>query len=115
MMNSSEFIQSIIQDRIDGLETITSYQAKPRRIKVTSADFYQDLESNFFILNTRKLPVVDKLSIISSDNVFDVTPDEYDTMDEYRYQCFFDYLEVKTTVATFQPYFLEVIEVIPHR
>jgi hypothetical protein len=43
------------------------------------------------------------------------TPDEYEFMDEYRYQVFTDYIDVKTHTENFQPYRLEFVKIIPHR
>jgi hypothetical protein len=69
-----------------------------------------------WILNTKGLPThITELELTSSDNVFAATPDEYDFMDEYRYQVFTDYLDIKTDSENFQSYRLEFVKIIPHR
>jgi uncharacterized DUF497 family protein len=69
-----------------------------------------------WILNTQKIPAsINELELVSSDNVFVATPDEYEFMDEYRYQVFTDYIDVKTHTENFQPYRLEFVKIIPHR
>ena len=40
---------------------------------------------------------------------------EYDFMDEYRYQVFTDYIDMKTQSADFKPFRLEFVKIIPHR
>jgi hypothetical protein len=69
-----------------------------------------------WILNTKAIPAtIDELEMVSSDNVFTATPDEYDFMDEYRYQVFTDYIDIKTQAADFKPFRLEFVKIIPHR
>lgn len=115
-MNTSELVNQIIADKISGMETITNYQKKPKRITVDSEDFVLELNNNFMILNTRKMPAVDSIKMVSSNNIFEFTPDDYEWMDEFRYQCFFDYIEITTkSSGVFAPYTLELIEVVPHR
>jgi hypothetical protein len=115
-MNTSELLHIIAKDRVSGMRTIDSYQLKPMVIKVTEANLSLDLKNDMWILNTKGLPVhITELELLSSDNVFTATPDEYEFMDEYRYQVFTDYLDIKTNSADFQPYRLEFVKIIPHR
>ena len=115
-MNTSELLHTIAKDRIDGLRTIDSYQLKPKVVKINSPVQSIDLKNNMWILNTKALPIsINELEIISSDNVFTVSPNEYDLMDEFRYQVFTDYMDIKTDMGSFQPYRLEFIKIIPHR
>jgi hypothetical protein len=116
-MNTSELLHNIAKDRIDGLETVEEYQLKPIVIQVLSSNQLIELNNDIYILNTRKLPNdMASLSLVSSDNVFAATKAEYEYMDEYRYQSFCDYLEVKSNFGNkFTPYRLEFVRVIPHR
>jgi hypothetical protein len=115
-MNTSELLHTIAKDRVAGMRTIESYQLKPTIIQVTNADMSIDLKNDMWILNTKGLPThISELELISSDNVFLATPDEYDFMDEYRYQVFTDYIDIKTDTVNFQPYRLEFVKIIPHR
>ncbi|WP_075604040.1 hypothetical protein [Saccharicrinis aurantiacus] len=115
-MNTSELIHTIAKDRVSGMRTIDSYQLKPTVIRVTSADVSIDLKNDMWILNTRALSAtITELELASSDNIFTATPEEYDFMDEFRYQVFTDYIDIKTTVENFQPYRLEFVKIIPHR
>ncbi|MCK5023206.1 MAG: hypothetical protein KAS04_03465 [Candidatus Aenigmarchaeota archaeon] len=115
-MNTSELLHIIAKDRVSGMRTIDSYQLKPMVIKVTEANLSLDLKNDMWILNTKGLPNhITELELTSSDNVFTATPDEYEFMDEYRYQVFTDYLDIKTDSANFQPYRLEFVKIIPHR
>ena len=115
-MNTSELLHTIAKDRVTGMRTIDSYQLKPTIIRVTQADLSLDLKNDMWILNTKGLPNhILEIEIISSDNVFTATPQEYDFMDEYRYQVFTDYLDIKTDSENFTPYRLEFIKIIPHR
>ena len=115
-MNTSELLHTIAKDRVAGMRTIDSYQLKPAIIRVTSADMSLDLKNDMWILNTRGLPdSITELEIASSDNVFTATPEEYDFMDEFRYQVFTDYIDIKTDTENFQPYRLEFVKIIPHR
>lgn len=115
-MNTSELLHIIAKDRVAGMRTIDSYQLKPTVIRVTSADMSIDLKNDMWILNTKALATsISELELASSDNVFTATPEEYDFMDEYRYQVFTDYIDIKTDTENFQPYRLEFIKIIPHR
>jgi hypothetical protein len=115
-MNTSELLHIIAKDRVSGMRTIDSYQLSPTFIKVTEANMSIDLKNDLWILNTKGLPnSISEIEIVSSDNVFTATPDEYEFMDEYRYQVFTDYLDIKTKSANFQPYRLEFVKIIPHR
>jgi hypothetical protein len=115
-MNTSELLHTIAKDRVSGMRTIDSYQLKPTVIKVTGSDISLDLKNDMWILNTKGLPSsIEELEIISSDNVFTATPEEYDLMDEYRYQVFTDYMDIKTQSENFKPYRLEFVKIIPHR
>jgi hypothetical protein len=115
-MNTSELLHIIAKDRIVGLRTIESYQLKPLVVMVTKPQQSLDLKNDMWILNTQRIPAsITELELISSDNVFTATPDEYDFMDEYRYQVFTDYIDVKTNTDNFQPYRLEFVKIIPHR
>ncbi len=116
MMNTSELLHIIAKDRIDGLRTIDSYQLKPVIIKVTSANQSIDLNNDMWILNTKSLPSsIEEIEMISSDNVFTATPEEYDFMDEFRFRVFTDYIDIKTITESFKPYRLEFVKIIPHR
>ncbi len=116
MMNTSELLHTIAKDRIAGMRTIDSYQLKPTVIQVTEAKMSLDLKNDLWILNTKGLPSsLEELELISSDNVFTATPEEYDFMDEYRYQVFTDYIDIQSTSASFKPYRLEFVKIIPHR
>ncbi len=116
MMNTSELLHTIAKDRIDGLRTIDSYQLKPVIIKVTSANQSIDLNNDMWILNTKSLPSsIEEIEMISSDNVFTATPEEYDFMDEFRFRVFTDYIDIKTITESFKPYRLEFVKIIPHR
>jgi len=115
-MNTSELLHTIAKDRIAGLRTIDSYQLKSVVVKVDSAVKSIDLKNDMWILNTKSIPAtISELEIISSDNVFTTSPTDYDFLDEYRYQVFTDYMDVKTISNDFQPYRLEFIKIIPHR
>jgi hypothetical protein len=115
-MNTSELLHTIAKDRIAGLKTIDSYQLKPMVVQITKQDMPLDLKNDMWILNTQRLPNhIDKIEMVSSDNVFTATPEEYDFMDEYRYQVFTDYIDIKTETGNFQPYRLEFVKIIPHR
>lgn len=115
-MNTSELLHTIAKDRIAGLRTIDSYQLKPMVVKVTSTDMSLDLKNDMWILNTRALSgSIEEIEMVSSDNVFTTTPEEYDLMDEYRYQVFTDYIDITTQAENFSPYRLEFVKIIPHR
>lgn len=115
-MNTSELLHTIAKDRVAGMRTIDSYQLKPTVVKVTKAEMSLDLKNDMWILNTKALPgSIDELEMISSDNVFSATPEEYDLMDEYRYQVFTDYIDIKTQTDDFKPFRLEFVKIIPHR
>lgn len=116
-MNTSELLHNIAKDRIDGLETVGSYQLKPIVIAVVSSNQLIELNNDIYILNTRTLPnEMKSISLISSDNIFEASREEYDYMDEFRYQSFCDYLEIKSDfIEAFTPYRLEFVKVIPHR
>ena len=115
-MNTSELLHTIARDRINGMYTIDSYQLKPAIIKVDSPQVALDLNNNMWILNTKALPGnISQLEMISSDNVFLSTPEEYGFMDEYRYQVFTDYIDINTLSVDFIPYRLEFVKIIPHR
>lgn len=115
-MNTSELLHTIAKDRVQGMRTIEGYQLKPTVIWVTSANMSLDLKNDMWILNTRGLPShIKGLELVSSDNVFTASPDEYNLMDEYRYQVFTDYIDIKTETTSFQPYRLEFVKIIPHR
>jgi hypothetical protein len=115
-MNTSELLHTIAKDRVSGMRTIDSYQLKPTVFRVTEPNLSIDLKNDMWILNTKVLPAhITELELVSSDNVFTATPDEYDFMDEYRYQVFTDYLDIKTDSANFQTYRLEFVKIIPHR
>ena len=115
-MNTSELLHTIAKDRVTGMRTIDSYQLKPVVVKINQASMSIDLKNDMWILNTKGLPVhVSEIEIISSDNVFTATPEEYDFMDEYRYQVFTDYIDIKTVSQNFQPFRLEFVKIIPHR
>ncbi len=115
-MNTSELLHTIAKDRVSGMRTIDSYQLKPTVIMVTGSDISLDLKNDMWILNTKGLPSsIDEMELISSDNVFTATPEEYDFMDEYRYQVFTDYIDIKTQAESFKPYRLEFVKIIPHR
>ncbi len=116
MMNTSELLHTIAKDRIDGLGTIDSYQLKPVIITVTSANYSIDLNNDMWILNSKSLPAsIEEIGMISSDNVFTATPEEYDFMDEFRFRVFTDYIDIKTITESFKPYRLEFVKIIPHR
>lgn len=115
-MNTSELLHSIAKDRVAGMRTIDSYQLKPVVVRITQADMSLNLKNDMWILNTKGLPgSIENVELISSDNVFSATPEEYDFMDEYRYQVFTDYIDIKTDTENFQPYRLEFVKIIPHR
>jgi len=116
MMNTSELLHTIAKDRIEGLRTIDSYQLKPVMITVTSANHSIDLNNDMWILNTKSLPSsIEEIEMISSDNVFTATPEEYDFMDEFRFRVFTDYIDIETIAETFKSYRLEFVKIIPHR
>lgn len=115
-MNTSELLHTIAKDRIAGLRTIDSYQLKPVVVHVTKAGQTIDLKNDMWILNTQRLPTsITELEMVSSDNVFTATPEEYEFMDEYRYQVFTDYIDLITKADNFRPYRLEFVKIIPHR
>jgi hypothetical protein len=115
-MNTSELLHSIAKDRVTGMRTIDSFQLKPVVVRITQADMSLNLKNDMWILNTKSLPgSIENVELISSDNVFSATPEEYDLMDEYRYQVFTDYIDIKTQSADFKPYRLEFVKIIPHR
>ena len=115
-MNTSELLHTIAKDRIAGMRTIDSYQLKPTVIRVTEANQTLDLKNDMWILNTKGLPgSIEELELVSSDNVFTASPEEYEFMDEYRYQVFTDYIDIKTNTESFKPYRLEFVKIIPHR
>jgi len=115
-MNTSELLHTIAKDRIAGLRTIDSYQLKPMVVRITKNNMSLDLKNDMWILNTKAIPgSIDELEMISSDNVFTATPEEYELMDEYRYQVFTDYIDIKTQANDFKPFRLEFVKIIPHR
>ena len=115
-MNTSELLHSIARDRVAGMRTIDSYQLQPVIVRVTQADMSLNLKNDLWILNTKGIPSnIDELEMVSSDNVFTATPEEYDFMDEYRYQVFTDYIDIKTQSSDFKPFRLEFVKIIPHR
>lgn len=115
-MNTSELLHIIAKDRIAGMRTIDSYQLKPTVVRITHPGMSLDLKNNMWILNTKRLPgSIDELEMISSDNVFAVSPEEYELMDEYRYQVFTDYIDIKAQSEEFKPFRLEFVKIIPHR
>lgn len=115
-MNTSELLHTIAKDRVAGMRTIDSYQLKPVIVDVTQAEMSKDLNNDMWILNTRSLPShITQLEMVSSDNVFTVTPEQYDFMDEYRYRVFTDYIDITTESDNFQAYRLEFVKIIPHR
>ncbi|WP_282039319.1 hypothetical protein [Saccharicrinis aurantiacus] len=116
MMNTSELLHTIAKDRIEGLRTIDSYQLKPVMITVTAANHSIDLNNDMWILNTKAIPGhIEEIEMVSSDNVFTATPEEYDFMDEFRFCVFTDYIDIKTIAEIFKPYRLEFVKIIPHR
>ena len=115
-MNTSELLHRIAKDRIKGMRTIDSYQLIPVIISVDNTDVTVDLKNDIWMLNTRRFPAhLKHVEMISSDNVFTTTNEEYDFMDEFRFQGFTDYLDIKTESDNFQPYRLEFVKIIPHR
>ncbi|MDA3906973.1 MAG: hypothetical protein PF484_12955 [Bacteroidales bacterium] len=115
-MNTSELLHNIAKDRVEGMRTIDSFQLKPAVVSITQADMSLDLKNDLWILNTKGIPAsIDELEMVSSDNVFTATPEEYDFMDEYRYQVFTDYIDIKTQSNDFKPFRLEFVKIIPHR
>jgi len=115
-MNTSELLHTIARDRVNGLRTIDSYQLKPTVVVVASNHQSLDLKNDLWILNTKYLPKhIKQIEMVSSDNVFATTKEEYDFMDEFRYQVFTDYIDVKTISDTFQAYRLEFVKIVPHR
>jgi hypothetical protein len=115
-MNTSELLHTIAKDRVTGMRTIDSYQLKPTVVRITEPIMSIDLKNDMWILNTKSLPIgMTELELISSDNVFTATPQEYDFMDEYRYQVFTDYIDIESTSDDFQPFRLEFVKIIPHR
>jgi len=115
-MNTSELLHTIAKDRVAGMLTIDSYQLKPTVIRIIKANMSLDLKNDMWILNTKGIPAnIAELELVSSDNVFTATPQEYDLMDEYRYQVFTDYIDIKTDSESFKPYRLEFVKIIPHR
>ncbi|WP_430811636.1 MULTISPECIES: hypothetical protein [unclassified Carboxylicivirga] len=115
-MNTSELLHTIAKDRVAGMRTIDSYQLKPTVVKVTKATMSLDLKNDMWILNTKGLPAaIQELEMISSDNVFTASPEEYDLMDEFRYQVFTDYIDIHTQADAFTPFRLEFVKIIPHR
>lgn len=120
-MNTSEILKDLIAQRLEGLEGIDGHKIKPGRIKITSVKQLIQLDSNHYILNTRRLPSwIDGIEFASSDNYFQASPESYDLMDEYRYQLFCDYIDISISYDTeehteFKPFFLEFIKVIPLR
>ena len=115
-MNTSELLHRIAKDRIKGMRTIDSYQLQPVIVDVSAPDVAIDLKNDIWMLNTRFLPDhITTLEMISSDNVFVVTKQEYDFMDEYRFQTFTDYIDIKISSQNFQPFRLEFVKIIPHR
>lgn len=116
MNQTSELLHTIARDRIAGMFTIDNYQLKPTIIRINKEDLSIDLNNDMWILNTKALPShISEIEMISSDNVFLTTPEEYEFMDEYRFQVFTDYLDIHTSSANFQPYRLEFVKIIPHR
>jgi hypothetical protein len=115
-MNTSELLHTIARDRISGMHTISKYQLKPTLLKVRSPEISIDLNNDMWILNTMSLHTsIGSIEIISSDNIFITTREEYALMDEYRFQVFTDYMDIKTTTSSFSPYVLEFVKIIPHR
>lgn len=115
-MNTSELLHTIAKDRISGMRTIDSYQLKPIIVHITEAKQSLNLKNDMWILNTKGLPDhITELELVSSDNVFTATPDEYEFMDEYRYQVFTDYIDVRTQAENFKAFRLEFVKIVPHR
>ena len=115
-MNTSELLHTIAKDRISGMRTIDSYQLKPIIVHINEAKQSLNLKNDMWILNTKGLPDhISELELVSSDNVFTATPDEYEFMDEYRYQVFTDYIDIKTQAENFKAFRLEFVKIVPHR
>ena len=115
-MNTSELLHTIAKDRISGMRTIDSYQLKPIIVHITEVKQSLNLKNDMWILNTKGLPDhISELELVSSDNVFTATPDEYEFMDEYRYQVFTDYIDIKTQAENFKAFRLEFVKIVPHR
>ncbi len=115
-MNTSELLHTLAKDRISGLRTIDNYQLKPVVVLISQSEMSIDLNNDMWILNTKALPKgISQIQMLSSDNVFIASPEEYDLMDEYRYQVFTDYIDLKTIVDNFQAFRLEFVKIIPHR
>ena len=109
-MNTSELLHTIAKDRISGMRTIDSYQLKPIIVHITEAKQSLNLKNDMWILNTKGLPDhISELELVSSDNVFTATPDEY------RYQVFTDYIDIKTQAENFKAFRLEFVKIVPHR
>ena len=115
-MNTSELLHRIAKDRVAGMRNIDSYQLKPIVIAIEKPEQTIDLKNDIWILNTRFLPeFVKDITLVSSDNVFATSKEAYDFMDEFRYQAFTDYLDLKVETEVFKPFRLEFVKIIPHR
>jgi len=115
-MNTSELLHRIAKDRVDGMRNIDSYQLKAIVVEITKQEQTIDLKNDIWILNTRYLPeFIKEITLVSSDNVFTTDKEAYDYMDEFRYQAFTDYLDIKIDTERFVPFRLEFVKIIPHR
>ncbi len=115
-MNTSELLHCIAKDRVAGMRNIDSYQLKPIVVAIVKPKQAIDLKNDIWILNTRYLPdFMKEITLVSSDNVFATSKEEYEFMDEFRYQTFTDYLDIKVETEVFKPFRLEFVKIIPHR
>lgn len=98
------------------MRTIDNYQLKPTVVRIQEREQSIDLKNDVWILNTKALPKhLTGLELVSSDNVFQAAPEEYEQMDEYRYRTFSDYIDVKADSESFTPFRLEFVKIVPHR
>lgn len=115
-MNQS-IIHNIIRQKVKGMN-IENFYLQPTRLLINSVLFRMNLRNTVYILNNSELPENCKLTIISSDNVFETDHKQFEKIKEFGYQIFTDYLEIHSelvdpAISNFSPYYLEFLEIIP--
>ena len=116
-MTKDIILQNIIEQKAQGMN-IDRYFIQPARITVNEQNHLLNLNNVVYILNTPQVPDNYDITIISTDNVFQIDTEKYDSLADAKYQVFTDYMKI-TTVLTdalaghFEPYVLEFVKLIP--
>ncbi len=116
MIMTSERLQSLIKQKLQvmGFE---KYHAEPFLIPLDQPEKDIVLKNDFLFLNNYLLdiPVTATLQLQSSDNLFITSKIDYETLMDYRYQCFSEQLNItlENYGLSFIPFRLEFIKVTP--